>query len=40
VAASQLVDVVAAQLQARPDLHRFNAASLVREAIATAFPCV
>lgn len=40
VAASQLVDAVAAQLQARPDLHRFNAASLVREAIAAAFPCV
>lgn len=40
VAASQLVEVVAAQLQARPDLHRFNAASLVREAIAVAFPCV
>lgn len=40
VGASPLVDAVAAQLQARPDLHRFNAASFVREAVATAFPCV
>jgi hypothetical protein len=39
VPAAQLVDTVAAQLQARPDLHRFNAASLVREAIFVAFPC-
>jgi hypothetical protein len=40
VAATQLVEVVAAQLRARPDLHRFNAASVVREAIAVEFPCV
>ena len=39
VAATRLVEAVAAQLQARPDLHRFNAASLVREALAQAFPC-
>lgn len=39
VGASQLVEAVASQLQARPDLHRYNAASLVREAIAAAFPC-
>jgi len=33
-------EVVAAQLRARPDLHRYNAASVVREAIAVEFPCV
>jgi hypothetical protein len=40
VGASQLIDAVAGQLRARPDLHRANAASFVREAVATAFPCV
>lgn len=40
VGASQLIDAVAVQLRARPDLHRANAASFVREAVATAFPCV
>ena len=35
-----LVNAVLKQLQARPDLHRFNAASVVREAIAVEFPCV
>lgn len=40
VQASQLVDVVAAALVARPDMHRYNAASFVREAIATAYRCV
>jgi hypothetical protein len=39
VSASQLVDAVAGQLAARPDLHRYNAASLVREAIFVAYPC-
>ena len=39
VQADALVEAVATQLQARPDLHRYNAASLVREAIAVAFPC-
>ena len=39
VAADVLVEAVASQLQSRPDLHRFNAASLVREAIAVAYPC-
>lgn len=37
---SDLVDAVQAQLQARPDIHRYNAASVVREAIAVQFPCV
>ncbi len=40
VPASELIDAVASALTQRPDLHRYNAASLVREAIATAFPCV
>jgi len=35
-----LVSAVLKQLQQRPDLHRFNAASVVREAIAVEFPCV
>lgn len=39
VSATRYVEVVAEQLANRPDLHRFNAASLVREAVATAFPC-
>ena len=39
VQAGVIVEAVASQLQARPDLHRYNAASLVREAIAVAYPC-
>ncbi len=39
VSASRMVEAVSTALAARPDLHRFNAASVVREAIATAFPC-
>jgi hypothetical protein len=39
VSSTRLVEVVAAQLQARPDLHRYNAASLVREALSVAFRC-
>jgi len=35
-----LVNAVLNQLRTRPDLHRFNAASVVREAIAVEFPCV
>jgi hypothetical protein len=35
-----LVTAVVNQLKQRPDLHRFNAASVVREAIAVEFPCV
>lgn len=35
-----LVNAVLDQLKRRPDLHRFNAASVVREAIAVEFPCV
>lgn len=35
-----LVEAVLKQLKQRPDLHRFNAASVVREAIAVEFPCV
>lgn len=35
-----LVNAVLDQLKQRPDLHRYNAASVVREAVAVAFPCV
>jgi len=37
---AELVALVSQQLQSRPDLHRYNAASVVREAIAVQFPCV
>ena len=39
-ATNDLVDAVLKQLKQRPDLHRYNAASVVREAIAVEFPCV
>lgn len=39
VPSARLVEVVATQLEARPDLHRYNAASLVREALSVAFRC-
>ena len=39
-ATNDLVNAVLKQLQSRPNLHRFNAASVVREAIAVEFPCV
>lgn len=35
-----LVEAVLKQLRQRPDLHRYNAASVVREAVAVEFPCV
>lgn len=38
--ANDLVIVVMRHLAARPDMHRYNAASFVREAVATEFPCV
>ena len=37
---ADLVEAVQVQLQSRPDIHRYNAASVVREAIAVQFPCV
>lgn len=40
VEANELIMVVMRHLAARPDMHRYNAASFVREAIATEFPCV
>jgi hypothetical protein len=40
VEANELIMVVMRHLASRPDMHRYNAASFVREAIATEFPCV
>lgn len=39
-ATNDLINAVLKQLKQRPDLHRYNAASVVREAIAVEFPCV
>ena len=36
---NEVVALVRAQLVSRPDIHRFNAASVVRETLATEFPC-
>ena len=36
---NEVVALVRAQLTSRPDIHRFNAASVVRETLATEFPC-
>lgn len=36
---NEVVALVRLQLVSRPDIHRFNAASVVRETLATEFPC-
>lgn len=36
---NELVVIVRQQLVSRPDVHRFNAASVVREALIQRFPC-
>ncbi len=38
--ANDLVVVVMRHLAARPEMHRYNAGSFVREAVATEFPCI
>jgi hypothetical protein len=35
-----ITDLVRLQMQQRPDLLRYNAASVVREVMAANFPCV
>ena len=37
---NEVVTLVRGQLTARPDVHRFNAASVVRETLATEFSCI
>lgn len=37
---NEVVTLVRGQLTARLDVHRFNAASVVRETLATEFPCI
>lgn len=36
---NEVVSLLRGQLSARPDIHRFNAASVIRETLATEFPC-
>ena len=36
---NELVVIIREQLVSRPDVHRFNAASVVREALIQKFPC-
>jgi hypothetical protein len=36
---NQIAALVLGQLAARPDIHRFNAASVIRETIAVELPC-
>ncbi|MGA0808838.1 MAG: Rap1a/Tai family immunity protein, partial [Burkholderiaceae bacterium] len=36
---NEVVTLVRGQLNTRPDVHRYNAASVVRETLATEFPC-
>lgn len=36
---NELVVIIRQQLVSRPDVHRFNAASVVREALIQRFPC-
>ena len=37
---NQITDFVKLQLQQRPDLLRFNAASVVREVLIANYPCI
>jgi hypothetical protein len=36
---NEVVTLVRGQLNTRPDVHRYNAASVIRETLATEFPC-
>ena len=36
---NEVVTLVRGQLNTRPDVHRYNSASVIRETLATEFPC-